>query len=334
MGQEIESQLIVDECRPQDTPGVSQLYRAVYGEEYPIKIYYDPENLAQALARREIFLVVSRTPQDQVVGVGALYHTAPNPDIMETGGGLVLPEYRQAGLFGKMYKYLYEVIAPRYEIPLLHGEPVCNHVYTQKMQEGERFIPMALEVDLMPGETYRKESTAAGRVAALVDCRTYKPCPHRVYIPAAYEEALRFIYSGLDDARELAASSQAMPAQLASEIRLEVYSFAKVARLAARQMGADFAVKLQETEDQAAVQRAMVWQLWLPLTQPWVGEISRLARERGYFLGGVLPRWFGGDALLMQKMAHEPNWQGINLLTERSRRLAQFVREDWRACST
>ncbi len=52
-------------------------------------------------------------------------------------------------------------------------------------------------------------------------------------------------------------------------------------------------------------------------------------RGRGYFLGGLLPRWFGEDGLMMLSMPHEPHWQGINLEFQRAKDLVSLVRQDW-----
>ncbi len=38
---------------------------------------------------------------------------------------------------------------------------------------------------------------------------------------------------------------------------------------------------------------------WLNLAEPWVGDAAAILREKGYFWGGVLPRWFDTDGLLM-----------------------------------
>jgi hypothetical protein len=52
-------------------------------------------------------------------------------------------------------------------------------------------------------------------------------------------------------------------------------------------------------------------------------------RERGYFLGGPLPRWFDDDGLLMQRLLQPPHWDTINLAFDDDRELVRLVREDW-----
>jgi hypothetical protein len=65
------------------------------------------------------------------------------------------------------------------------------------------------------------------------------------------------------------------------------------------------------------------------LSCPWIGEAADILRNRGFFFGGVLPRWFGEDGLLMQKVLVRPNWEGINLYTDRAVQILRFIKDDW-----
>ena len=48
---------------------------------------------------------------------------------------------------------------------------------------------------------------------------------------------------------------------------------------------------------------------------------------------GSFPLWFGTDGLLMQKVAGRPNWEGINLYSDRAREILGIVRKDWEEAS-
>ena len=53
-------------------------------------------------------------------------------------------------------------------------------------------------------------------------------------------------------------------------------------------------------------------------------------RKQGFFFGGVLPRWFGSDGLLMQVvLGGEPNFAGAKLYTQTARTLRQYCQADW-----
>src|SRR5208337_3316838 len=118
--------------RSEDAPGIGRLFRAVYGDSYPVKRFYNPEELAEALETGENYSVVARTQSGDIIGHMALFRSSPYPGLYECGAGLVLPEYRQGGINQLMLYYVYERLAPELGIAETWGEAVCNHVYMQK----------------------------------------------------------------------------------------------------------------------------------------------------------------------------------------------------------
>lgn len=327
-GQELE----VDFMRPADAPGVAALFRAVYGQGYPVEAYYHPQRLIEANKAGSIISSVARTPAGDIVGHNALFNSAPCTQVYESGAGLVLPSYRDtARIFTRMVRHGYEHAPSLFPVEIVFGEPVCNHVYTQKMVFGLGWTTMAIEVDLMPAEAYTKEASAKGRVTALLDFSTVRPKPHAVYLPAVYEQQLGFLYQALDDQRQLlAASGQPAPGS-ASRLSQQVFSQAKVARVTLSEVGEDLAARLQDLLGQLQGQGVQVAQVWLNLGSPLVGWAVQVLREAGFFLGGLLPRWLDQDGLLMQRISGPPNWEGIKLQFERAQQLLEMVRQDWAA---
>ncbi len=206
----------VEFFRPEDAEGIVRLFRAVYGEAYPIKIFYDPKALTQANASGDYYSIVARNSLGEVVGVQHLFRSAPCKNLYECGAGLVLKSYRQLGVNRSMLSFLYEDWVPtKANVEEVFGEAVCNHTYMQKTVLDSQHVETALEIALMPAEVYDKEKSSSGRVAALLIFRPYSSKPHRVYIPAAYERQLRFIYSGLNDIREIYLAGRNAPRKCA-----------------------------------------------------------------------------------------------------------------------
>ncbi|MFZ5587101.1 MAG: hypothetical protein ACOZHQ_14380 [Thermodesulfobacteriota bacterium] len=325
-----EDGLVVTLMEPQDAPGVAGLFRAVYGEGYPIRTYYEPQELIAANRAGRIISSVAKTPEGRVVGHNALFQVGPNPKVYENGAGLVHPDFRVARLFGRMVDHNIQHGAPLFGAETVYGEVVLNHPYTQRLDRSQGHVNMALEVDLMPAAAYSQEKSAEGRVASIMSFKTLLPRPHRVHLPAEYDPALRWLYEALDDRRELAVADQDLPAGTTSRIESQVFAHAQVARMTFWETGPDLAQALDRTEAVAAAQGVTVFQAWLNLGRPWVGAAARLLAGRGYFLGGVLPRWFGDDGLLMQRIAHAPHWDGIKMEFPRGQELLRLVRADWR----
>ncbi len=319
----------VGEFRPEDAEGIVRLFRSVYGEGYPIRTFYDPEAVTAANLEGRIYSIVARTPSGDVIGVNHLLQTAPSRGVYENGAGLIRKDYRNSGAMTATLDYLYEKFVPRHpNIEEIFGEPVCNHVAMQKGGERFRFVETGLEVALMPAEAYSQEKSAPGRVATLTCFRCYVPKPHRIHIPSAYEEILRRIYARLDDNRDIAQAGESLP-NIETRADMELFDFARVARIAVPQLGRDFTARLSELEERARSGNVVVFQVWLNLTEPWVGEAVDILRERGYFFGAAMPRWFDGDGLLLQKLDCPPDFENIILLSDFSKELLDYIRKDW-----
>ncbi|MGD9973535.1 MAG: hypothetical protein AB7S77_10770 [Desulfatirhabdiaceae bacterium] len=325
-----QEEFYIDTFQPQDAEAIVSLCRAVYGDQYPIRIFYDPKAIIQVNALGKYYSIVARTVSGRVIGVTHLFQSAPCPLVYELGVGMVLMEYRKTGAISRLFEYAFNDFIPRMEnIEASFGEAVCNHVFTQKAILRSRHVITALEIALMPAEAYGKEKSATGRVAGLNGFRCYKTRPHRVHLPAPYEPDLSWIYSRLDDSREIVISEDMAPSGLSSRIGMEMFDFARVARIAVYEVGEDFSAAFHHIEAEAIAKKAVVLQVWLNLAIPRVGSAVNILREHGYFLGGLLPRWFDTDGLLMQKLLCSPNFDSIVLDADVSKDLLKIIQKDW-----
>jgi len=314
----------VDVMRPEDAPGVAALFRAVYHDDYPVKTYYDPQALIAANQKGEILSCVSRTPRGDIVGHNAFYPIAPCKKVFEGGAGLLLPAYRKrAWLLGRMVTRGMQMV-PEFGGEGIYGEHVCSHLFTQKLAQRVGNVVMGLSVDLS-----FQEGGARKRVSSFNGYQPLKPFPHTVYLPEIYDLALRFLYEGLKEERQFMPSPQLPPEENRSRIASNTYEEARVSRITVSEIGEDFETVMAVRESEAAARDVTVYQVWLPLESPSVGWAVECLRRQGYFLGGLLPRWFDTDGLLMQRLCHTPDWDGIQILLDRSREIFHMVHEDW-----
>lgn len=331
-GQEVE----IDVFRPQDAPGVVALFKAVYGDGYPVNLYYNAEALLRANESGQLISIVSRTQRCEIVGHISLFVSSPNPKLFELGAGAVLPSYRRtARLLTRMMSYGPQAAAERFGLEAVFGDPVCTHVYSQKICMGLGWVTHALELDLMPASLYNPAALPGDRVSATMDFITMVPMPHVVYLPTVYNDIFHFLYEGLDDDRVLETSDQPLPRNLTTRVTSKVYEVSQLARLAVREIGDDWAEAFVKEEEAALGQGSHVIQVWLPLIYPWIAPAVEFLRRRGYFLGGLMPRWFGHDGMLMQRLANPPHWGNIQLEYDRAKTLLDLVRKDWQVvCQT
>lgn len=320
---------VFDLLRPEDAEGVVRLFKTVYGEGYPIRTFIDPQLLIAENAAGRTISSVARTTKGDIVGHNAIFCSAPYKKVYESGAGLVHPSYRGgAGIFTGMGVHGIK-IAPQFGVEAIFGEPVTNHVFAQRAVASIGWITHALEADLMPAKAYDREKSAQGRVSTLLDFKTLKPKPHEVYLPRVYEEPFDFLYRGLDDKRQIRLSADQPLPEAPTQLSTEMFDFAQVARIAVNQAGRDFATVLGQEEKKLLARNVLVIQVWLNLAWPWVNAVVLDLQAKGYFLGGLLPRWFDTDGMLMQRIIGRPNWEGIQLYFDRAKKLLEWVRTDW-----
>jgi len=326
----IKGNICMDSFRPDDAEGIVALFRTNYGERYPMRFFYEIEELIAANRDGRCYSAVARTDSGRVVGASHNFRSAPYAGLYENGAAIVLEEYRNAKIITGILSCLFNEITPRRrEVEELWAETVCNHLFTQKLALTFPWIDTAIEVALMPVETYGREHDVFGRVATVDFFRCCVSKPHRIFFPPTYEAVLQGIYGRLDDQRELAVAAQPFPAGKTTTVELKVFHSAQVARINAPMTGDDFGDCFSVLEAQARKEQAIVFQAFLNLSEPWVGAAVDILRKRGYFFGGAMPRWFDGDGLLMQKLACPPNFENIALFLDSSKELLAFIQQDW-----
>jgi len=302
----------------------------VHGEDYPIRLFYDPDKLTRANEQGDYHSVVARSKSGEIIGIHNLFRSAPSRDVCEWGVGLVLKDWRGMKVSREIVIHMLEKVIPQLGMHTVFGEPVTIHVAMQKEGESYGFECTAFEAGLMPGEAYTGDGVTAGRVTTLLFFRHYRNIPQTVYLPAPYNDALRFMYGKLSSGRDFRLAGEPIPAGTVSESKMDVFDFAKVARIAFFETGADFAEHMSNLESEAEKKGVVVIQVWLKLSSPGIGEVVKILRKKGFFLGGVLPQWFDDDGLLMQTLSFTPDFESIQLYSDRSRQIRDLVRSDWK----
>jgi len=315
--------------QPGDAEQVAHLFVEVYGDAYPIRRVYDPQQLIQAEQSGTYFPFVARTAEGQVVSYAALCQSAPFKGIYELVQGVVSSDFRGGGIGRAMFEHVERMLTTLPGAEIYFGESVCNHLHTQKTSALIKSIETGLEVDLMPGAVYANDTPDTGRIAVLDGFRTFVSRPHQVYLPQVYEEIIRYIYAGFDDRRTLSVATDDTPEKELTGLTIKLYEQISVARMALTSVGPDLEQVLSTHEQACAHRQIKVLQLWIPSTWPWVSKVVDRLRARGYFFGGVFPRWFDDDAIMLQKLSEQPNWEGIKLYSERAQNIRDAVYADW-----
>jgi len=321
----------LDLLRRKDAPGVTRLFHMIYGDKYPVIDYYVPERLTALNRQRQVLTIVARTPSGEIAGTGAYYRSSPpNPAVYEQGQLLVDHHYRNTSIAFRILKRLEELSYAMDYAEAFFGEAVCNHLVTQKTGRKQGHIECALELSLMPSGAYAKEG-AAGRVSCVVFFRVDRDAPQPLYLPECSRDALNFILSGITLDRDVRFDGPDVPQAERSVADSRTFDFAQVKRVQVSTIGRDLPELLDAVDAEAADQGLAVVQVYLSAAAPGVAFAVEALRRRGYILGGLFPRWFGPDALMLQKLAQKPDFDSINLFTERGKTILAHIRAEWEA---
>jgi hypothetical protein len=320
----------IDFFRPEDAAGIANLFFIEYGAGYPFDMYYIPEQIIAENKNGNINSVVARTPEGDIIGHGALYRSSPvHRNLYEIGQYIIHPEYRTTFAAYKINVFIAERLVEVVRPDGIFGEAVCHITATQKSSSLIGMKDAALEIDLMPATAYEKANNAAGRVTCLIQFRLFNDNEQEVFIPHCYRQQIEFILSDMDIRRKINISKKDIPAHAVSEAQSRYFPHAGVGRFNVISAGHDFADIIARGEDEGRKNGIQVWQYFLNLEMPWIGRAVDILRERGYFLGGYLPRWFDRDGLIMQKITTIPDFQGIRLYSDKARAILESVRLDW-----
>ncbi len=110
-----------------------------------------------------------------------------------------------------------------------------------------------------------------------------------------------------------------------TEAKVEFYGAAGVLRVGITRPGLDLEEFILRTEARAAGDGSRCFQWFVNLGLPDSGAVVDLLRARGCFLGGLIPRWFDDDALLMQKLLDPPGWDRVQLSSEMAHTILTLV---------
>ena len=314
-----------------DAQEVTDLIKEVYGDKFPIGTIYDPVELLAAVKEEKFIPFVARSTDNRIAGFTAVYPLAPYKGVREMGLTVARLQDRNRGISVLLYEYGLTVVAKQFGIELMYGEAVCNHTYTQQAIAKLKVpvVETGLALDIMPAETYEKEQSASGRVSAVCIFGVIARRPHSVYIPAVYNKSLPFIYESIEDKRTLLPSTDAIPAGKKTKVFIQTVGSSSMGRLIVHEVGTDFDQVFGMQEKELMKSGHTILQVWMKLASPSVGDVVDRLRKKGYFLGGLLLRWFDEDGLLMQKIIGKPNWEGIHLYSERMKKVMTFIRQDW-----
>lgn len=302
---------------------VCELYRSIYGEDFPLPWVYDPNEMdRREQDGRQATLLAFKG--DQLVGQVAAVRSPWNPKLFELTGLLVLPRFRGLGIGGMLASNLINQLLPELGWVARYTESTTAHDVSQRVDLKMKHRHCALALNLLPPSTYRHDDIfiASGRVSCVMgfterDTEGMSPS----YLPLRYCDAIKELSDGFD--RQFIQDGTLPDGEVSFEV--SAFPVAGTAYVAAMALGNDFGATLKR--DLLPYDAFPATMLQLPLVKG-VDRAVEEAFAQGFRLGGFLPRWFeSSDGLLLQRTGL-PRWDEIRVVTPKGQRLLEMVRKD------
>lgn len=310
--------------RPEDALGVALAYYETYGDTFPLEHVYDPKEILRRNATDDQYTVVARTPRGEVIGLFGLFRHAPNPGVYEAGQLMVLKGYRNRSISSKLSVVAHETLPKRLRIPVVFLEAVSNHTVSQLIALPRGLVFTGLEVECMPAGVQAKQGDGARKVSLFLMFNLFEKTSRAVCLPEPYRAFCEALYAELALPREFSSAAALTGDTLASSFFIQETG---LLRLTVTRAGRDFGEVVSAAEAKAGPRGVL--QIFLNLGDGAAPQAAEVLRDRGYFLAGLLPFWFGADGLLMQKVGQEPDWDAIQCVNLKAAAIRDMVREDF-----
>jgi hypothetical protein len=312
-----------------DAPAVVALYRAVYGDHFPIREMYDPQYMIQQQEAGLMYRVVVVDRSEKVLAHHALYRLKETyHGLYEAGQGMVLPECRGKRFSNIIQDYIVGVMFPVVGVEECWGESVTNHVMMQKAALSVGVKETGIEIEVMPAEAYVAEKSAPGRVGAVVCSVVFKEKPHTVFLPAPYAELLKRIYDNAKRERRFEAGTEPLPEGGKTRYADTFIASAGVLRISLFEAGRDVGEVIAGLVRKYAAAGAVVMQVILPLDKAWSGALTEVLNRQGFFFSALIPRWFDADGLMLQKLVRPTDYDQIRLHSDLAKDMLKFIIQD------
>mgnify|MGYP001768539789 CR=1 FL=1 len=310
----------IDFFRPEDAQGVALAYYETYGDTFPLEHVYNPEEITRRNATDDHHTVVARTPRGEIVGLFGMFRHAPNPGVYEAGQLMVLKSYRNRHISTQFSEMALDTLPRKLRIPVIFLEAVSNHVVSQRIAQDRGLVFTGLEVECLPA----KANGASRNISLFPMFKAFENAACETHLPEAYHALCTALYADLGLPRTFAPSAALAGATLATPFCLPESG---LLRLTVTRAGSDFDEAVRAAE--AIIDPRGVVQIFVNLGDAAAPQAVNVLRRRGYFLGGLLPYWFGSDGLIMQKIGQEPDWDTIQCADRNATAMRDMVRKDY-----
>ena len=311
---------------------VATVFRSIYGDAFPVQYVYHADQVMEEIDAGRLAASLAFNGNGEAIGYVSFYKCAPNPNLWEGGNLVVVPGGGSDALgWDLMQHYLLPGKLPGPQPDGIIGEAVCHHYFTQVGAVKLGFEECGLELDLLDGASFSEHRPDTERVACVVQFYELSDPSDVCYLPEQYLDFLQDLYGRLRPRTLLPGS---LPLPLSGETVSTDHWFEEAGtwRFSVSAIGNDWEQFLDRMLATCQERKIVCLQLVISTAMPCISEAVGQLRQRGFFIGGLFPRWFGNDGVMLQQLfGKEPDYDGIKLYTDVARKMLKSIRSDCEA---
>lgn len=310
--------------QPEDAPDICTIYRETYGDDFPIRYVYNPEEIIKKYDGSNHRTAIARTKDGQFAGMASIFRSAPNPLMYEAGQLMIKKNFRKMGIADHLLKAIHIEFPAQLPSKGQFVEALCNHTISQKLCEEYGFIPTSLEIEWLPTINFDSAEVLERNISLLMEFNTFNDTPHEIFLHPAYTDFVTDRCRALNAERTI--KSDFSSGTNTTERTTDIIADAGIATLSVTHAGADWPEILARFETEADTYRR---QVKIDISHPSAPWAIDLMRENGFSLGGYLPLWFEGDGLLLQKLPHTPDFNLLQCYSDEGASVLKAVQADY-----
>jgi hypothetical protein len=308
---------------------VATVFRSVYGDAFPVQYVYHADQVMAEISAGRLAASLAFDCQGNAVGYVSSFKCAPNPYLWEGGNLIIVPGRGSDGLgWALMQHYLQPGELPGLMSDGIIGEAVCHHYFTQMGAVKLGFQECGLALDQLDGASFAEHRPDTERVACVVQCYELTDPAGVRYLPEQYFDFLQEICGRLRP-RTLLPGCSSLPLDGETISTDQLFEEAGTWRFSVSSVGQDWEQFLDQVIATSRERKIVCLQLVISTALPCISAAVEQLRQRGFFIGGVYPRWFGDDGVMLQQLfGSEPEYDGIRLYTGVARKMLRAIRTD------
>ncbi|OPY68230.1 MAG: hypothetical protein A4E57_01873 [Syntrophorhabdaceae bacterium PtaU1.Bin034] len=311
---------------------VGSVFRSMYGEDFHVKDVYQPEVLWEEIRAGRLFSMLAFDREGRAAGYISMFRSSFNPRLWEVGNMIVHPDHARTNLSSYLVGHYLDFLLPgTADADGIFGEAVCCHYFTQVNMAKAGMIDCGLELDQLDGDSFKDgKSNKAGtaRVSCVLNFNELTDPLEPEYLPVHYEGILRRIASALRP-RTFLASTAPLPRNGATKLEEKYYASSRTWKVVIPTIGGDWAASVENILDKSRQRQVISLQVTLNTADPHISAAVEVLREHGFFFGGLAPRWFGTDGVLMQRLSgSDPEYGKTKVYTRIAKELIVFIQSD------